>query len=97
MTALATAMRSALAAAANPERAPGMQAYMKSEMPYRGITAPDMRAISKRVIADHPAPFRVEGMSPLTTALLTGALAFAVALVVVVVIMLLTRKRPDPK
>ena len=56
MTGLATAMRSALAAAANPERAPGMQAYMKSEMPYRGITAPDMRAISKRVIADHPLP-----------------------------------------
>ena len=32
----------------------GMQAYMKSEMPYRGITAPDMRAISKRVFAEHP-------------------------------------------
>ena len=31
-----------------------MQAYMKSEMPYRGISAPDMRAISKRVFADHP-------------------------------------------
>jgi 3-methyladenine DNA glycosylase AlkD len=46
-------MRSALAAAADPERAPGMQAYMKSEMPYRGISAPDMRAIAKRVIADH--------------------------------------------
>jgi 3-methyladenine DNA glycosylase AlkD len=27
---------------------------MKSEMPYRGITAPDLRAISKIVIADHP-------------------------------------------
>jgi hypothetical protein len=47
--------------------------------------------------ADHPGPFRVEGMSPLTTALLTGALAFAVALVVVVLIMVLTRKRSDPK
>lgn len=54
MTAVATAMRSALAAAADPGRAPGMQAYMKSEMPYRGISAPDMRAISKRVFADHP-------------------------------------------
>ena len=31
-----------------------MQAYMKSEMPYRGISAPDMRAISKRIFADHP-------------------------------------------
>ncbi|MEA2656052.1 MAG: hypothetical protein QOI23_1417 [Chloroflexota bacterium] len=31
-----------------------MQAYMKSEMPYRGISAPDMRAISKAIFADHP-------------------------------------------
>jgi 3-methyladenine DNA glycosylase AlkD len=43
-----------LAAAADPERAPRMQAYMKSEMPYRGIAAPAMRAISKRVFAEHP-------------------------------------------
>ena len=54
MTALGNAMRSALEAGANPGRAPGMQAYMKSEMPYRGITAPDMRAISGRVFAGHP-------------------------------------------
>jgi 3-methyladenine DNA glycosylase AlkD len=54
LTTLAAAMRSRLAAAANPERAPGMQAYMKSEMPYRGVSAPEMRAIAKRVIAEHP-------------------------------------------
>ncbi|HEY1162338.1 MAG TPA: DNA alkylation repair protein [Candidatus Dormibacteraeota bacterium] len=54
MTALGIAMRAALAASADPERARGMQAYMKSEMPYRGISAPDMRAISKRIFADHP-------------------------------------------
>ena len=54
MTALATAMRSALAAAADPERAPRMKAYMKSEMPYRDIAAPDMRAICKRIFAEHP-------------------------------------------
>jgi len=54
MSPLGTAMRAALAAAADPERAPGMQAYMKSEMPYRGISAPDMRAIAKGVIANHP-------------------------------------------
>ena len=47
--------------------------------------------------ADHPAPFRVEGMSPLTTALLTGGLAFAVALIVVVLVVVLTRKGPDAK
>ena len=45
--------------------------------------------------ADHPAPFRVEGMSPLTTALITGGLAFLVALIVVVLIMVLTRPSPD--
>lgn len=54
MTAMATAVRSALAAAADPERAPRMQAYMKSAMPYRGISAPDMRAICKRTFAEHP-------------------------------------------
>lgn len=47
-------MRSALAAAADPERAPRMQAYMKSAMPYRGITSADMRTITKRVLAEHP-------------------------------------------
>ena len=47
-------MRAALAAAADPERAPRMQAYMKSETPYRGIAAPDMRAISEVIFADHP-------------------------------------------
>ena len=45
--------------------------------------------------ADHPAPFRVEGMSPLTTALITGGLAFLVALIVVVLIVVLTRPAPD--
>jgi type IV secretory pathway VirB2 component (pilin) len=54
-------------------------------------------ATAATALADHPGPFRVEGMSPLMTALLTGALAFLVALVVVVVIMVLTRKGPDPK
>jgi hypothetical protein len=45
--------------------------------------------------ADHPAPFRVEGMSPLMTALLTGGLAFLVALIAVVLIVVLTRPSGD--
>jgi hypothetical protein len=53
--------------------------------------------VAAPAFADHPAPFRVEGMSPLTTALITGGLAFVVALVVVVLVMALTRKRPDAK
>ena len=48
-------------------------------------------------LADHPGPVRIEGMSPLMSALLTAGLAFAVGLVVVVVIMVLTRKAPDEK
>lgn len=46
--------------------------------------------------ADHPAPFRFEGMSPLATALITGGLAFLVALIVVVLVIVLTRPTPDP-
>jgi hypothetical protein len=46
-------------------------------------------------LADHPGPFRAEGMSPLTSALLTGGLALLVALVVVVIVLVLTRKGHD--
>jgi 3-methyladenine DNA glycosylase AlkD len=53
-TELATALRAALAAAADAEHAAGMRAYMKSEMPYRGIRSATLRAISKRVFAEHP-------------------------------------------
>jgi hypothetical protein len=45
--------------------------------------------------ADHPGAFRVEGMSPLMTALVTGGLALLVALIVVVLIMALTRPSAD--
>ena len=54
-------------------------------------------ATATPALADHGSPIRIEGMSPLMSALLTGALAFVVALVVVVVIMVLTRKGPDPE
>ena len=47
--------------------------------------------------ADHPGAFRIEGLSPLATALVTGGLAFVVALVVVVLIMALTRPSPGRK
>jgi 3-methyladenine DNA glycosylase AlkD len=38
-----------MAAAANPHKAAGMQAYMKSTMPYYGINMPELRAISRGV------------------------------------------------
>ena len=45
--------------------------------------------------ADHPGAFRIEGMSPLATALITGGLALLVALIVVVLIIVFTRPSPD--
>ena len=36
-----------MAAAANPEKATGMRAYMKSAMPYYGINLPEVRLISR--------------------------------------------------
>jgi 3-methyladenine DNA glycosylase AlkD len=54
--ALLAAIRDGLAAAADPGRAPGMQAYMKSAMPYRGVTSPVNKPIFKRAIEKHPLP-----------------------------------------
>jgi 3-methyladenine DNA glycosylase AlkD len=53
---LIAAIRDGLAAAADPQRAPAMQAYMKSAMPYRGVTSPNNKPIFKRAIEDHPLP-----------------------------------------
>lgn len=41
-----------LTAAADPSRAPAMQAYMKSAMPFLGVSAVPLRAVCKRVFAD---------------------------------------------
>lgn len=42
-TQLVTDVRRALAEHANPDKAEGMRAYMKSEMPYRGVQKPARR------------------------------------------------------
>ncbi len=47
VTALAAQIRAALAARADPERAPGKQAYMKSEMPFLGISVPTVRSVAR--------------------------------------------------
>jgi 3-methyladenine DNA glycosylase AlkD len=52
--ALVDAVRRRLRAAADPAKAPGMQAYMKSAMPYLGVQAPAQRRIFRAVFADHP-------------------------------------------
>ena len=45
-------LRETLQHAGDPVRAPGMQAYMKSAMPYHGVSAPLLRTICKTTFAD---------------------------------------------
>src|SRR5262245_38767936 len=49
-------VRAELELLAEPTRAPGMQAYMKSAMPYLGVTAPRLRAACKRAFAEWSFP-----------------------------------------
>ena len=49
---LAETIHARLAAAADAARAPGMQAYMKSTMPFLGVPAGPMRQICKAVFSD---------------------------------------------
>ena len=51
---LISAIRDALRDASDAERAPGMQAYMKSPMPFRGVPMPSVRAITKTAVRAHP-------------------------------------------
>lgn len=55
MSEFADRIRASLRAAADPERAPGQQAYMKSAMPFLGVTVPAVRRIARteaRALAD---------------------------------------------
>jgi 3-methyladenine DNA glycosylase AlkD len=52
--ALIGAVREGLAQLANPEKAPAMQAYMKSAMPFLGVQAPQQRQLYRQVFAAHP-------------------------------------------
>ena len=52
-TELCRALREALHENANPEKAPGMQAYMKSEMPYLGVQMPALKAVCRKVFSAH--------------------------------------------
>jgi 3-methyladenine DNA glycosylase AlkD len=51
---LIDAIRTALAAAADPARAPAMQAYMKSAMPYLGVAVPVVRACVREQARSRP-------------------------------------------
>ncbi|ADJ47789.1 DNA alkylation repair enzyme [Amycolatopsis mediterranei S699] len=56
---LVKAIRAGLADLADPAKAPAMQAYMKSAMPFRGVAKPERSALLKRVLAEHTLPDRV--------------------------------------
>jgi 3-methyladenine DNA glycosylase AlkD len=51
--ALIRAVHDGLAALADPAKAPGMQAYMKSKLPYFGVTAPLQNRLFRSVFAAH--------------------------------------------
>ena len=46
-----TAIRDGLAARADPVKAPEMQRYMKSEMPFYGVQKPGRVALAREVFA----------------------------------------------
>jgi DNA alkylation repair enzyme len=54
------AVRAELTARANPAKAPDMQAYMKSEMPFLGVQKPARKEIAREVFATYP----LEGSTP---------------------------------
>lgn len=53
-SALVLAVRAGLAELANPAKAPDMRAYMKSDMPFRGVQKPARQDLAARVFAEHP-------------------------------------------
>ncbi|MFI5593269.1 DNA alkylation repair protein [Amycolatopsis sp. NPDC051758] len=56
---LVKVIRTGLAELADPVKAPAMQAYMKSAMPFRGVAKPERSVLLKRVLADRILPDRV--------------------------------------
>jgi 3-methyladenine DNA glycosylase AlkD len=52
--ALIAAVRAGLAARANPEKATGMQRYMKSEMPFYGVQKPARDLLARELFAAYP-------------------------------------------
>lgn len=46
-------VRAALVAAADPAKAPAMQAYMKSAMPYHGVASPSLKKVCRALLGAH--------------------------------------------
>ncbi|GAB3475034.1 DNA alkylation repair protein [Amycolatopsis cihanbeyliensis] len=53
---LIEAVRTGLADLADPAKAPAMRAYMKSELPFRGVAKPARQRLGRQVFAEHPLP-----------------------------------------
>ena len=51
---LVRTVRRALAEAADPTKAAAMQTYMKSAMPYRGVSAPVLKLVCRNAFKAHP-------------------------------------------
>jgi 3-methyladenine DNA glycosylase AlkD len=51
-------VRQSLRELADPDKAPAMQAYMKSAMPYYGVPAPLTKRVFAQVLHDHPVADR---------------------------------------
>jgi 3-methyladenine DNA glycosylase AlkD len=51
-------VRHSLREVADPSKAPSMQAYMKSAMPYYGVPSPVAKRVFARVLHDHPVADR---------------------------------------
>jgi 3-methyladenine DNA glycosylase AlkD len=57
---LAARIRVALAAAGDPARAEAQRRYMKSALPYRGLTSPELRALLRPLLAGFEPDSRAE-------------------------------------
>lgn len=57
--ALVEAVRTALAAGGDPERAVQQQRYMKSALPYRGFTSPELKALLRPLLTAYPPEDRL--------------------------------------
>lgn len=69
---LVAAVEHGLADIADADRAPTMQAYMKSDMPYLGVAVPAVRAVTKAAVRDHP-PISVLHLGATAAVLWRGA------------------------
>ena len=63
--ALIDTIRTGFRAAADPARAAGQQAYMKSAMPYHGIRTPEMRRLCRSAFRRHPLENRTAWLATL--------------------------------